>query len=86
MQTAPTNRCALTENKYLQLPSIFTTVSDTLVFLAISYRLAADAVTEKTFRGWVRTILHGRGLYSLSKALMQSGQCYYLCVPHSYPP
>ncbi|KAF7981507.1 hypothetical protein HWV62_33065 [Athelia sp. TMB] len=75
---AHTNKCAPIKNEYLELPSIVTTVSDTLVFLAITYRLAADAVTEDTFREWVRTILHGRGLYSLSKALMQSGQCYYL--------
>ena len=86
MHIAPTKKCASTRNEYLQLPSIVTTVSDTLVFLAITYRLAADTVTEETFCGWLRTILQGRGLYSLSKALMQSGQCYYLCVPHSYPP
>ncbi|KAF7976877.1 hypothetical protein HWV62_5411 [Athelia sp. TMB] len=75
---ASTKKCAPTKNEYLQLPCIVTTVSDTLVFLAITYRLAADAVIEDTFYGWVRTILHGRGLYSLSKALMQSGQRYYL--------
>lgn len=81
VQIAATSRCAPTANRFLQLPSIVATVSDTLVFLAITYRLAADAATDATLGARVRTVLRGRGLYSLSRALMQSGQRYYLCVP-----
>ncbi|KAF7968184.1 hypothetical protein HWV62_31700 [Athelia sp. TMB] len=81
VQIAATDRCAPTANRFLQLPNIATTVSDTLVFLAITYRLAADAATDATLGARVRAVLRGRGLYSLSKALMQSGQRYYLCVP-----
>ncbi|KAF7968182.1 hypothetical protein HWV62_31696 [Athelia sp. TMB] len=75
---APTKRCINTTNEYLELPSIVTTVSDTLVFLAITYRLAADAAGPGTPRARARAVLRGRGLYSLSKALMQTGQRYYL--------
>ncbi|KZP13846.1 hypothetical protein FIBSPDRAFT_868975 [Athelia psychrophila] len=53
-------------------------VHDTMVFLAISYRLAADAVAAGDWRSRVRSIATGKGLFSLSRSLMKGGQLYYL--------
>lgn len=67
-----------TPKEYRSLPSIAIFIYDTPVFLAITWRLAANAVTDKTWRGRVLSIVNGKGLYSLSKALLQYGQIYYL--------
>ena len=60
------------------ITSIF--VYDTLIILAISYRLAADAVTGASWHSRLLSIIQGKGLYSLSKLLMRSGQLYYMYV------
>lgn len=53
---------------------------DTVVFLCISYRLAANAATERSWRFWVSSLAKGKGLFRLSKSLLQSGQIYYACA------
>ncbi|KAF7970553.1 hypothetical protein HWV62_23729 [Athelia sp. TMB] len=63
---------------WLLVASIAASSYDTAVFAAISYRLAADGATARTWRARARSILQGRGLYSVSRALMRSGQVYYL--------
>ncbi|KZP25789.1 hypothetical protein FIBSPDRAFT_949901 [Athelia psychrophila] len=73
-----TQHCIATSREYLALPSIVTCINDTLVFLAISFRLTADAATERTWRARAQSIFQGKGLYSLSRSLMKSGQTYYL--------
>lgn len=60
------------------MTSIF--VYDTLIILAVSYRLAADAVTGASWHSRLLSVIQGKGLYSLSKSLMRSGQLYYMCV------
>ncbi|KAF7965084.1 hypothetical protein HWV62_45755, partial [Athelia sp. TMB] len=60
--------------------SFAASVNDTLVFLAISYRLAADAGGERSWRARCKSIVSGKGLLRLSRALMQSGQKYYLAT------
>ncbi|KZP10269.1 hypothetical protein FIBSPDRAFT_1051428 [Athelia psychrophila] len=59
----------------LPLASIF--VNDTLIFLAILYRLTANAVTDGGRHSRLLTIFKGKGLYSLSQSLLQTGQLYY---------
>ena len=65
---------------YYTLPCLSAFIYDTLVFLAISYRLAADAGgdLERSWRSRCRSIANGKGLHRLSRSLMQSGQKYYL--------
>lgn len=63
---------------YFAIPSIMTCTNDTLVFLAISYRLTSDAATEGSWRVRVRSFITGDGLYSLSRSILKSGQLYYL--------
>ncbi|KAF7972951.1 hypothetical protein HWV62_16520 [Athelia sp. TMB] len=50
---------------------------DTLVFLAISYRILSNAMVGDTWRERARSFFKGEGLYGLSKGLLQSGQLYY---------
>ncbi|KZP33080.1 hypothetical protein FIBSPDRAFT_1036237 [Athelia psychrophila] len=75
-----TQLCLSTDTKYFTLPSSSSFVNDTLIFLAISYRLAADAATERNWRSWILSITKGKGLYHLSRSLMQHGQLYYASI------
>ncbi|KZP32817.1 hypothetical protein FIBSPDRAFT_848093 [Athelia psychrophila] len=62
------------------IPVAMSFMHDTMVFLAISYRLAANAVTAGGCRSRVLPIVTGKGLFSLSKSLMKGGQLYYLAT------
>ncbi|KZP03556.1 hypothetical protein FIBSPDRAFT_467305 [Athelia psychrophila] len=66
--------------KYNSIAVAMTFVHDTMVFLAISCRLAADAVTAGDWRSRVLSIVTGKGLFSLSRSLMKGGQLYYLAT------
>ncbi|KZP04027.1 hypothetical protein FIBSPDRAFT_671104, partial [Athelia psychrophila] len=78
----------LTDNQYcinfqvqhFTYPSITSFVYDTFVFIAISYRLAADAATEQSWRARLQSAVTGKGLFNVSRALMISGQLYYLAI------
>ncbi|KZP07892.1 hypothetical protein FIBSPDRAFT_1052706 [Athelia psychrophila] len=61
-------------------PSISSFVFDTFVFIAISYRLAADAATEQSWRARLQSVVTGNGLLNLSRAFMISGQLYYFAI------
>lgn len=75
----PSSRnCALHETGITPLPSYAVFVYDSLVFLAITCRLAADAVTGDDLRSRVISCMNGKGLHRVSKALLKSGQLYYL--------
>ncbi|KZP11882.1 hypothetical protein FIBSPDRAFT_1050419 [Athelia psychrophila] len=75
-----TAHCTNTIGKYNFIPVTMTFVHDTMVFLAISYRLAAGAVTAADWRSRVLSIVTGKGLFSLSRSLMKGGQLYYLAT------
>lgn len=71
--------CTNADAKYNSLPSYSTFVNDTFVFLAITYRLAADAaLAEGSWRSRLLAVIKGKGLHRLSRSLMKSGQLYYL--------
>jgi len=57
---------------------IINACSDTLVFLAISWRIARNNSAGQTLREHLRSFYKGDGLPRLSKLLLQSGQAYYL--------
>ncbi|KZP07856.1 hypothetical protein FIBSPDRAFT_901729 [Athelia psychrophila] len=65
---------------YPTYPTISSFVFDTLVFIAVSYRLAADAATEQSWRARLQSVTTGKGLFRISRALMISGQLYYLAI------
>ncbi|KZP16261.1 hypothetical protein FIBSPDRAFT_866100 [Athelia psychrophila] len=67
-------------SKHNYIPVTMAFVHDTMVFLAISYRLATDAVAAADRRSRVLSIVTGKGLFSLSRSLMKGGQLYYLAA------
>ena len=56
---------------------IATAVYDSLMYLSISWRLASLSTAE-TWKARFKSFFTGDGLCWLSKALLQSGQLYYL--------
>lgn len=74
-----THHCTATIRVNFLVPGVAAFVFDTLVFLAISTRLAVNAATFKNgCYSVVIQIVNGKGLYHLSRALMRSGLLYYL--------
>jgi hypothetical protein len=65
---------------YTIVPIILTAVNDTFVFLAISHRMLSSAMVGRTWSARAKSFFTGDGLHQLSKALLQSGQVYYLSV------
>ncbi|KAG2077122.1 hypothetical protein BDR04DRAFT_1067709 [Suillus decipiens] len=57
---------------------IINACSDTLIFLAISWRLARNNFGGESWGTRIRSFYKGDGLPKLSKTLLQSGQAYYL--------
>ncbi|TDL21970.1 hypothetical protein BD410DRAFT_789054 [Rickenella mellea] len=75
----PTLHCINTAVKpYSSVGIIVSTVSDTLVLLAISYRLITTTSLEDSVKGRVQGFFGGKGLPRISKSLLQGGQQYYL--------
>ncbi|KZP11667.1 hypothetical protein FIBSPDRAFT_962073 [Athelia psychrophila] len=52
-------------------------LNDTSIFLAITYRLTADAVTAGRWRSDLLSMVTGKGLYKISRSIMLTGQLYY---------
>ena len=70
--------CSRLNNESVALPSTSIFVYDTLVILVVSYRLVADAVIGDSWRSRFLSVMTGKGLFSLSRALLKTGQFYYL--------
>ncbi|KAF7967638.1 hypothetical protein HWV62_33621 [Athelia sp. TMB] len=66
--------------KYTTMPVYATFCNDSMVFLAITYRLTADAAVGDDWRSRLLSVVRGRGLHQLSKSLLQSGQLYYFAT------
>ncbi|KZP14279.1 hypothetical protein FIBSPDRAFT_1048841 [Athelia psychrophila] len=75
-----TQYCVTIQLQHPAYPSTSAFVFDTFVFIAISYRLAADAATEQSWRARLQSVVTGKGQFSISRALMVSGQLYYLAI------
>ncbi|KAF8898046.1 hypothetical protein CPB84DRAFT_1681667 [Gymnopilus junonius] len=63
---------------YVSAAAIVPLVNDTLVFLAITFRLMANAHRDYNLKDGMRTLVYGDYLPSFSRALLQDGQAYYL--------
>ena len=59
-------------------------VNDTLIFIAITYRILSCSVVGDSRSARARSFFEADGLPRLSKALLQGGQLYYLWVIHHY--
>jgi len=76
-----TNYCTITHvEPYIASASVITLVNDTLVFLAITWRLMGHSYVDNSIRTGFRIFAFGEYMPALSKALLQDGQAYYLCV------
>ncbi|KAJ6486615.1 hypothetical protein C8R45DRAFT_869217 [Mycena sanguinolenta] len=62
----------------IELSVIVPLINDTAVFLAINYRILAHIIVADSFMARLRAFFGGTGLSALSRALLQSGQHFYL--------
>jgi hypothetical protein len=53
-------------------------IHDTMVFLAISWRLARNSHMEMNFQEGIKVAIFGRYLPTFTKSLLRDGQRYYL--------
>ena len=74
-----TQRCIASESdRYATVPILLNAIMDTLVFIAISFRIVSYSLVGDTFGARMRSFLRGSGLPSISKSILQGGQLYYL--------
>jgi hypothetical protein len=75
----PTRRCIVTKTRsYTSVPIVLNAVNDTLVFLAISFRIVSYTIVGESWGARARSFWSADGLPKLSRGLLQSGQLYYL--------
>ncbi|KAF7334197.1 hypothetical protein MSAN_02381000 [Mycena sanguinolenta] len=75
----PTMQCITTAvPDTIELAAIMSLINDTAVFLAINYRILAHTMVADSSMARLRVFLGGKGLSALSRALLQSGQHFYL--------
>jgi len=55
-------------------------INDTLVFLAITWRLFRNSYVPRTLRSGIRIVILGDYLPAFSKVLLKDGQAYYLSI------
>lgn len=57
---------------------IIATISDSLIFLAISHRLVVLYTVNGRWTSRIKAFLYGEGISHISRLLMQTGQLYFL--------
>ena len=70
-------------NPFIALTTITPLINDTLVFLAITWRLFRNSYARPTLKSGFRFLVFGDYLPAFSRALLRDGQAYYLFVPFS---
>ncbi|KAF7335960.1 hypothetical protein MSAN_02309400 [Mycena sanguinolenta] len=74
----PTKQCITTAvPANIEVSAIMPLINDTAIFLAISYRILAHTIVVGSSTSRLRVFFGGRGLSTLSQALLQSGQHFY---------
>ncbi|KAJ6456251.1 hypothetical protein DFH09DRAFT_1013831 [Mycena vulgaris] len=77
---ASTSRCINTAVKsFVAAGTIANAITDTLIFVALSWRLSLNGMSPG-LSARSQSFVRGKGLPKLSKALLQSGQLYYLAT------
>ncbi|KAJ6454664.1 hypothetical protein C8R45DRAFT_915166 [Mycena sanguinolenta] len=76
----PTMQCITTSvPANIEVAAIIPLVNDTAIFLAITYRILENTIVmDSPVRGRLSVFFGGAGLSTLSHALLQSGQHFYL--------
>lgn len=65
---------------YVKITTIIPVVNDTLVFLAITWRLYRHSYARPTLRNSLQVLIFGDYLPRFSRAMLLNGQAYYLLV------
>ena len=65
---------------FIAAATIIPLINDTLVFIAITWRLSLNSYDPYTMRSGIRTLIFGDYLPVFSKVLLQDGQAYYMLV------
>jgi hypothetical protein len=76
----PGQGCYITKVGYAATPFLLRSAFDTLVFVAISFRIASHSVVGDAFSGCMKSLFRGEGLPNLSRCIIRGGQLYYLFV------
>ncbi|TFK47489.1 hypothetical protein OE88DRAFT_1738410 [Heliocybe sulcata] len=80
-EIADTRRCVdLDVASFSSSTVIVNWINDSLVFLAISWRLMRFSTVGDTWRDRLRSFISGAGFSRLSRSLLQGGQMYYLAT------
>lgn len=66
------------------IATILLTFYDTLVFLAITYKLVTAFRHADSSTPLIKSLSMGEGMGAVSRLLLQTGQLYYLCVPYAH--
>ncbi|KAF7335943.1 hypothetical protein MSAN_02307700 [Mycena sanguinolenta] len=75
----PTMQCITTDVPgYVEVAAIIPLVNETAIFFAINYRILAHMMVADSSMARLRAFFGGKGLSALSRALLQSGQHFYL--------
>ena len=76
-----TKYCGSVQLKFfVPIAAIIPVINDTLVFLAISWRLYSNSYARPTLKNGLQVFIFGDYLPRFSKAILQDGQAYYLLV------
>ena len=74
----PTQNCMIVElETYCATGTLVVAVNDTISLLAISTQLSMNSVAD-TWRARCRAFFRGKGMGQVSRALMKTGQQYYM--------
>ncbi|KAF7344236.1 hypothetical protein MVEN_01714800 [Mycena venus] len=77
----PTAYCVTSDSKpYAIAMGITPVIHDTVIFLAISWRLFGNSHIDRGLKGNIRAFFTGEYLPRFSKAVLKDGQLYYLCI------
>ena len=63
---------------FIAAATIIPMINDTLIFIAVTWRLSRNSYDPDTIGNGVRTLIFGDYLPVFSKALLHDGQAYYL--------
>ncbi|KAF7334213.1 hypothetical protein MSAN_02382600 [Mycena sanguinolenta] len=75
----PTMQCTTTAvPANIEVSVIFLLINDTVIFLAINYRILAHTIAADSPMARLRAFFGGNGLSTLTQALLASGQHFYL--------
>ena len=81
VHVGPTQFCVTSDVKPFAAAAFFIPlINDTLVFLAMTWRLSRNSYACRTLEHDVRVFVFGDYLPMFSKAMLQDGQAYYLLV------